>query len=167
MPKLWGLIVNGGYLCLDQTPHRFFPAELHTTMLPLINYLPPPLALQAARRFSPRIGKEETWDVLLRKGIRGGTIREIQRLLRGERDRPILLEPCYLGLRDRIDLWFLSTNREKRRVAKSIVKSLMKVFKLLSGICLVPCLSVALRKPANTSQPEQRHVSRCDAGLVS
>jgi 2-polyprenyl-3-methyl-5-hydroxy-6-metoxy-1,4-benzoquinol methylase len=149
MPRIWALVSNGGYLFLDQTPHRFFPIELHTTMLPLINYLPRPLALGFARGFSRRVGRNEGWEALLRKGIRGGTVREILRLLSKEEGRPISLEPRRLGLRDRVDLWYFMTDRNKMPMEKSLIRLLMKALKSVTGVSLVPCLSLVLKKPSD------------------
>ena len=56
--------------------------EGHTTGLPFINYLPDNLAYFIARRFSKRVENNESWVMLLRKGIRGGTEREIMKILR-------------------------------------------------------------------------------------
>ena len=52
---LWSHLRPGGVIFLAQTPYRWFPVELHTTGLPLINYLPDRLALACARRFSKRV----------------------------------------------------------------------------------------------------------------
>src|SRR5687767_10830265 len=73
LPELWRLLNDGGTLFIDQTPHRFFPVELHTTSLPLINYLPDRLTLKAARKFSRRVKEDDSWEFLLRAGIRGAT----------------------------------------------------------------------------------------------
>lgn len=146
LPRIWKLIMDGGYLFIDQTPHRLFPIELHTTMLPFVNYLPKPLALEFARRFSRRVGRDESWETLLRKGIRGGTVREILRFLSEGEGHSILLEPHHLGLRDRIDLWSFTTKRESLPAAKPLIKALMKVLKFVTGISLVPCLSLAIQK---------------------
>lgn len=40
LPLLWSHMKPGAILFLNQTPHRYSPIELHTTHLPLINYLP-------------------------------------------------------------------------------------------------------------------------------
>jgi 2-polyprenyl-3-methyl-5-hydroxy-6-metoxy-1,4-benzoquinol methylase len=85
LPALWRQLRTEGILFLNQTPFRWAPFESHTTRLPLLNYLPDRAACFCANRFSRRIGpKRETWDTLLRMGIRGGTWREINGLL--ERD---------------------------------------------------------------------------------
>lgn len=94
MPKIWALLKPGGIFFVNQTPNRYFPVEPHTTKLPLINYLPDRVALATARRFSKRIERDETWETLLRKGIRGGTERNILCDLGAANGyRPMLLKP--------------------------------------------------------------------------
>lgn len=142
MPKVWEKLRDGGYLFINQTPNSLFPFELHTTMLPLINYVPDSLALKMARRFSKRIKPDETWEQLLRKGIRGTTEREILSHLQGAE----MLEPRNNGLKDRIDLYYLNTNSKRLKTVKSAAKFVIKAIKTVSGITLVPDLSLAFRK---------------------
>jgi 2-polyprenyl-3-methyl-5-hydroxy-6-metoxy-1,4-benzoquinol methylase len=142
LPLLWAQLGDGGYLFINQTPNSLFPFELHTTMLPLINYVPDRLALKMARRFSKRIRADETWEELLRKGIRGATEREILSHL----DNAEMLEPHYNGLQDRIDLYYLNTNSERLKAVKTAAKFFIKALKSASGITLVPDLSLAIRK---------------------
>ncbi|MEO6334787.1 MAG: methyltransferase domain-containing protein, partial [Pyrinomonadaceae bacterium] len=149
MPRLWSLLGNGGVLFLDQTPHRFFPFELHTTSLPLINYLPDGLTLRAARRFSRRVGANDSWESLLRAGIRGATVREIQSLLRQSDSEAILLEPTMSGLKDRVDLWFTTTNPDNLKWLKRPAKLALKAINSLTGIAIVPELTLAFRKKMN------------------
>jgi 2-polyprenyl-3-methyl-5-hydroxy-6-metoxy-1,4-benzoquinol methylase len=149
LPALWEHLKPGGFLFINQTPNILFPFELHTTMLPLINYLPDSLALKTARRFSKRIRPDETWEELLRKGIRGATEGEILSHLTGAE----MLEPRHKGLRDRIDLYYLNTNSERLKTVKSAAKFFIKAVKTVSGITLVPDLSLAFRKvPSPKSQ---------------
>src|SRR5204863_9097725 len=86
MPRIWSMMRRGGVLFINQTPHRFFPYEHHSTGLWFINYLPDRVALFLARRFS-RINREDNrrrdWRGHLRGGLRGGTEREILRHLPG------------------------------------------------------------------------------------
>jgi 2-polyprenyl-3-methyl-5-hydroxy-6-metoxy-1,4-benzoquinol methylase len=142
LPQLWEHLRDGGYLFINQTPNSLFPFELHTTMLPLINYVPDSLALKMARRFSKRIKPDESWEELLRKGIRGATEREILSHL----ERAEMLEPRYNGLQDRIDLYYLNTNSERLKAVKSAAKIFIKAIKTVTGITLVPDLSLAFRK---------------------
>jgi hypothetical protein len=52
MPQLSDHLWAGGILFINQTPHRWFPYEHQSTALWGTNYLPRPLALASARRFS-------------------------------------------------------------------------------------------------------------------
>lgn len=146
LPQVWSLLREGGYLFINQTPNRLFPVELHTTMLPFINYLPSRLALWSAHRFSNRIGRDDSWEALLRKGIRGATVREIMRLLPEKEGPPVLLEPTKQELRDRVDLWYSTTNLERLRPLKAGAKALIKMLNTATGVALVPDLSLAFQK---------------------
>jgi len=143
LPKLWSILNDEGILFLDQTPHRYFPLELHTTSLPLINYLPDGLTLKAARRFSRRVSSDESWESLLRAGIRGATVGEIGKQLG---DGSELLAPTMSGLRDRVDLWYATTKPENRPTLKRIAKLILKGLNSATGIALVPELTLAFRK---------------------
>ena len=142
LPALWEHLRDGGYMFINQTPNSLFPFELHTTMLPLINYVPDSIALKMARKFSKRIKPDETWEELLRKGIRGATEREILSHLEGAE----MLEPRHNGLRDRIDLYYINTNQERLKTLKSAARIFIKAIKTATGIVLVPDLSLAFRK---------------------
>jgi 2-polyprenyl-3-methyl-5-hydroxy-6-metoxy-1,4-benzoquinol methylase len=139
LPRLWQHLKPGGVLFVNQTPHRYSPLEIHTTGLPLINYLPDALALRAARRFSRRLNGDEDWTALLRAGIRGGTIGELLRVLGGEAR---LMSP---RRGDLIDLWYgkLST---RHAWLKKAIRAGLKLLKPLGGIHLVPELTLAIRK---------------------
>ena len=145
LPQLWDVIDDGGYLFLDQTPYRWFPFELHTTKLPLINYLPDGLALRFARRFSRRVTSTDTWEHLLREGIRGATEGEIIKYLSQNGNSPICLEPKNGGLRDRIDLYYRNTG-PRMKTLKSIARYGMKAIRSVAGLTIVPDLSLAFQK---------------------
>jgi SAM-dependent methyltransferase len=147
LARLWRLLDAGGVLFLNQTPYRYWPIETHTTRLPLINYLPDRFALATARAFSRRVPRDQTWDALLRRGVRGGTEREILRFIEQAGDgTPRLLEPTRFGLRDRIDLWYyVSANARPHRL-KNILRHGLKGVRALSGVTLVPSLALAIRK---------------------
>ncbi|HEU4801113.1 MAG TPA: class I SAM-dependent methyltransferase, partial [Gemmatimonadales bacterium] len=49
LPRLWAHLNVGGILFVNQTPHRWFPYEHHSTGLWGINYLPNGLAMRATR----------------------------------------------------------------------------------------------------------------------
>jgi SAM-dependent methyltransferase len=144
MPQIWSHLKPGGLLFINQLPHRFSPLETHTTGLPLINYLPDGLAYRASRRFSSWVAADQSWESLLRAGIRGGTVREILRDIGSERAE--VLEPTLRGKRDQIDLWFALSGASRWPLAKRIARGVMKGLKRATGITFVPELSLAIRK---------------------
>ncbi|MBA2621199.1 MAG: class I SAM-dependent methyltransferase [Acidobacteria bacterium] len=147
IPQVWSIIKQDGNLFLNMTPHRWFLVEHHTTGLPLLNYLPPKLALPVSRKFSGRIDKTEPWETLLRRGIRGGTENEILGILeKNFKNKPILLEPSQKNLKDRIDLWHSQLNQKNHRTIKRLLKSFLKTVRAVSGVTLVPNLSLVVKK---------------------
>lgn len=146
MPLLWSLLETGGILFLNQTPFRWFPIETHTTRLPLINYLPDRVTLAAARRLCSRIRRDETWEELLRRGIRGGTWKEIRRCLDGSGNSAQLLEPHLIGVRDRIGLWYGLSSGRRAPLAKKLMMYGFRTIKAVTGRTAVPCLTLAIRK---------------------
>ena len=147
MPQLWAHLRIGGCLLLNQTPHRFFPFESHTTGLPLINYLPDRLALLVARRFSPRHLGAESWESLLRKGIRGATEREILASF-GEakaESLPALLAPRRPRHRDRVDVWYAALS-PRHRALKTACREVLRVVERVVGTTWVVNLSLAIGK---------------------
>jgi 2-polyprenyl-3-methyl-5-hydroxy-6-metoxy-1,4-benzoquinol methylase len=145
LQKIWSHVKPGGVLFLNQTPYRYSPVDVHTTGLPLINYLPDKLALHAARRFSKNVEPHEDWETLLRRGIRGGTVPEVMGILRRS-GTPVLLAPRK-ELGDRIDLWYATLSRRHGWFKRSLWLSL-KTIKAFSGAQLTPTLTLAIRKEA-------------------
>jgi len=143
LPKIWNLLNPGGILFLNQTPHRYAPIEIHTTGLPLINYLPDSLALLMARHFSRRVRPDDDWDTMLRAGIRGSTVREIMGIL-ATYGSPTLLEPRN-SVGDQIDLWYGRLSR-RHAALKKMIWAALKVLKKTTGIELTPELALAIRK---------------------
>ena len=143
LPLVWRLLEPGGVLFLNQTPYRYSPIDVHTTRLPLINYLPAPVALRYARRFSRCVTAQEDWPTLLRRGIRGATVKEIMRLLREHGEAELLRPMARVG--DRIDLWFNTLSPRKRGVKRTIWASLNAI-KVVTGAEVTPTLSLAIRK---------------------
>lgn len=146
MRLIWKKVKKGGFLFLNMTPHRFFPIEHHTTGLPLINYLPKSLTYFAARKFSKRLDPNESWETYLRRGIRGGTEGEILKILNAETKTAALIEPNAANIKDRIDLWYSQLNQNKMLTVKKVIKLSMKSLKMLTGIVLVPNLSLVFQK---------------------
>ncbi len=145
LSQIWPLIQPNGVLFINQTPHRYFPIEGHTTNLPLINYFPDRIVRSIACRFSNRVKNYDSWETLLRKGIRGATEGEIMNILCEEYyENPILLEPCRLGFHDRIDMWYASSNLKSEY--RELLKYMFKFIKNISYITLAPELSLAIKK---------------------
>jgi len=146
MPLIWSAIKPQGFLFLDQTPNRAFPLELHSTMLPFINYMPRSLALIYARVFSKMIDPKNSWEQLLREGIRGATVGEIVANLKNFGANPELLKPSRNGLTDRIDLFYSKTDLSRHTMLKKSAWGVLKGLRMLTGIELITDLTLALRK---------------------
>lgn len=140
---LWSTLARHGVMFVFGTPNRWFPLEKHTTGLPGINYLPDGAAAWLARRASRRVGLEETWDSMLRRGIRGATLGEILRRLDAGAGVEVL-EPC-LGVDDRIELWRELSRPGGREVLKEAMALVFRVAHVF-GLDLTPTLTLALRK---------------------
>jgi hypothetical protein len=152
MPKIWNLLKHNGILFINETPHRYFPIVQHTTGgLPGINYLPDGLALIYAHNYGKRRArlKNDNWETLLKKGIRGGTVREVMRILGASPHRPVLMNPNRLGAKDRVDLYVMSLPNQKSSLNKKRTKikvTLAKSLYNLTGIIFLPTLDLAIRK---------------------
>lgn len=152
--QLWSILKPDGVLFINQTPYRYFPFEGHTTRIPLINYMPDKLAHSISCRFSRRISRKDNWETLLRRGIRGGSVREIMRILQAEvnNEKPALLRPNRLGFNDRIDLWYagyavsIANKYPQVKPIQKIMKYIFKAIFFISGIEILPALSLAIRK---------------------
>jgi 2-polyprenyl-3-methyl-5-hydroxy-6-metoxy-1,4-benzoquinol methylase len=53
--EYWRVLAPGGHIAFLDTPNRYFPWEIHSIGLPLVQWLPPRLAYSYARRFSTRV----------------------------------------------------------------------------------------------------------------
>lgn len=147
LPLLWSRLKPVGILFINQTPYRWFPVETHTTSgLVFINYMPDSIAFPYARRFSKRKLSNYSWPGLLRGGIRGGSAREIVKILKNQRGNPVLLSPNQNGLTDRIDLWFASLNKSRHILVKKFLFQAFKLIKASTGQTLLPVLSLAIAK---------------------
>jgi 2-polyprenyl-3-methyl-5-hydroxy-6-metoxy-1,4-benzoquinol methylase len=146
LPLVWHHLRPGGVLFLNQTPYRWSPVETHTTQgMPLINYLPDAATLWAARKYCKRIAPDESWESLLRRGIRGGTVPEILAILGGSKCAQLLCPLPETG--DRVDLWYKSLSPKHAGFKRALWMSL-KAIKALSGREVTPTLSLAIRKVA-------------------
>jgi 2-polyprenyl-3-methyl-5-hydroxy-6-metoxy-1,4-benzoquinol methylase len=145
LPEIWSILKPGGILLINQTPHRYFPVELHTTSgLPLINYMPDRVAYYYAQYFSRRKLKNNSWEMLLRRGIRGGSVKEIMRILNKCPGIPILLDPSKYGTNNRIDLWYVKSS--KSAIIKKSFRFTTNLIKLLTGKFILPSLALAIKK---------------------
>ncbi len=148
MPRLWAFIQDGGYMFINQTPNQLFPFELHTTGMPLINYLPDSVTFHLARSLSPRVRRDQSWNDLLREGIRGATENEILQNLSREGGKPSMLEPKNGGLKDRIDLYYKNTGPRHKRL-KTLARHVIRAIRAVSGFTIIPDLSLAFQKVSN------------------
>jgi 2-polyprenyl-3-methyl-5-hydroxy-6-metoxy-1,4-benzoquinol methylase len=149
LPGLWDRLRPHGILFISETPHRYAPVETHTTSLPAINYVPDWLALRLARRFSKRVKADASWESLLRAGIRGSTEGEVLGILRRARGgTPTALRPHRIGLRDRYDLWSAVTAPYIPFAARVCTTFTLRTIERLTGIGMVPTLSMAVQKTA-------------------
>lgn len=146
LPKIWARLRPGGVLFLNQTPHRYFPTEGHTTGLPLINYLPDGLTHFLTNRFCGRIPKGTDWSTLLRMGIRGGTPGEILKILDGTGEKSQDLPPTKNGLRSHLDLWDKSSRVRHAGTGHNVKVTALKAVRTLSGHTVVPNISMAIQK---------------------
>jgi SAM-dependent methyltransferase len=150
IPAVWSRLRPGGLLFVGETPHRWTPVEIHTTGgLPLVNYLPPSLALWAAKRFSRSTAESLTWEQLLRRGMHGGTEREFIRYLEtAGYDDALIERPTRQGLRDEFDLWYEISQVNELSEFKKRLRSAFRGLKKVTGISFTPYLAFAVRKRA-------------------
>jgi len=146
---LWSVLRPGGSIIINETPYRWFPVETHTTEgFPLINYLPDKITYYLVSKFSSKMyGKNFDWQGLLRGGIRDGSETEVVSILSSEVNKPKVLAPIRLGMRDRIDIFFASLQTNRLPKSKRIIlQKSLKIFKLLTGITAAPTLTLCLYK---------------------
>lgn len=146
LPLLWDCLKENGILFISETPYRYSILESHTTGLPFLNFLPDKLAFQFANRFSRRIDKNENWETLLRRGIRGGTEEEILKILRPVKGTPAVLKPVNFGVSNRVELWHQLPSSNRFSKVKQIMYLFFMIYWHLTGHVIVPQLSLAIRK---------------------
>ena len=149
LANVWRALKPGGSLILNQTPHRWFPVEAHTSGLPLINYLPDSVAHVLTKRFSRRATAQADWPQQLRMGIRGGTPREVVSQLDGVGEgQALLLAPvrfatCWAGI------WYVAKRERIDRVQSSWRRAAFRLTdRLVNGLRLpfAPYMNIAVRK---------------------
>lgn len=127
--RLLDVLRAGGLLFICGTPNRWYPLESHTTGLPLLNYLPRSVVTRLARG-RRRIPSDASWSSLLRRGIRGGSVREIRSLARGQAVAPTPRQGSYGRL------WFETTTHRRFVPVKAV----------MARLGLVPAVTMALQK---------------------
>jgi SAM-dependent methyltransferase len=141
LPRIWGIMKPGAVVFVNQTPHRWFPWDHHSTGLWGINYLPAPAAQWLARfgtmnRDFNRTAR--TWEAHLRGGLRGGTERAILRDFTAGRSRAgRILQP--IGYPDRAGYWLAQTSPRYRSLKRGIA-SVFRVSERLFGS--IPSMNV-------------------------
>lgn len=148
LPDLWALLNTGGILFVNQTPHRWFPYDHHSTGLWGINYLPRALAIRITRfaRINRGYNKAagDNWDRHLRGGLRGGTERSIIRhLTRRSPGSASILQP--IRYRDRAEYWLRQTSPRHRLLKRGLVQ-LFRVSERVVGTIPTMNVDVAIRR---------------------
>jgi 2-polyprenyl-3-methyl-5-hydroxy-6-metoxy-1,4-benzoquinol methylase len=156
LSQLWACLEPDGILFLNQTPYRYFPFEGHTSRLLFVNYLPDKFAHYYVKKYSKRMRGNETWQELLRSGIRGGSPHEVFGILKNinKDHRPVTLKPSRLGYRDRIDIWYagyavtIAKKYPKFKRIQQVLRIFAKIIYRMTGVVFLPTLSLAIKKTA-------------------
>jgi 2-polyprenyl-3-methyl-5-hydroxy-6-metoxy-1,4-benzoquinol methylase len=148
LPKVWDLLNVGGVLFVNQTPHRWFPYDHHSTGLWGINYLPKALAVRATRfaRMNQEYNRTagRNWDRHLRGGLRGGTERSIvKHLTRTSPGSARILQP--IKYRDRAEYWVNQTSSRHRLLKRGLVQ-LFRISERVAGTIPTMNVDVAIRR---------------------
>jgi ubiquinone/menaquinone biosynthesis C-methylase UbiE len=146
--NIWKALKPGGVLTLNQTPHRWFPIETHTTGLPLVNYVSDSMAHWAIKRFGSAVMKNHSWEQLLRAGVRGGSVSEIMRCIRSvdpraERLKPIHLSSTWAGI------WYAAKRARLEKVDSAFLRTAIAAVERLVSVTRLPIspyLNIAVSK---------------------
>lgn len=145
LATIWNALKAGGCLILNQTPHRWFPIETHTSGLPLLNYLPATLARWAQIKLSRRSFGPETWQEMLRRGIRGATVAEILRNIRRGDPGATLLRPFRIA-DSWPGIWYAAKRQRMPRGFLSKATAVPQRLVNATGLPFSPYISIAVRK---------------------
>jgi 2-polyprenyl-3-methyl-5-hydroxy-6-metoxy-1,4-benzoquinol methylase len=130
LPQLWRAMNPGGRIFISDTPHRWFPKEAHTTDLWGLNFQSDSSALLRTLR-SANTGFQ-TWEELLRAGIRGSTEAEIlDCLTNGHPEQSREVQPS--NGRRRVDVWYEGLNRQRHVWLKKAAREVLAVGEKLTG----------------------------------
>lgn len=145
MANLWRRLKRGGYLVITETPWRWFPIETHCTSLPLVNYLPDRLALQAFRRCG-RYPADSSMQHALRCGLRGGTVSEMIASLSAREGEAQLVRSSREDARDLVESWWHGECRHTRQ--KQLAYRAISLVRSVTGLSISPWVNIAIRKTA-------------------
>ncbi|MBI9075842.1 MAG: class I SAM-dependent methyltransferase [Desulfatibacillum sp.] len=149
VPMLWDTLKPGGLILITETPFRWFPIEMHTTGLPMINYLPDKIALTVARMFSSRVSQGESWQSLLRRGIRGATAAEVLGILCKHDSRARMAKPGR-GIRSCHQVWLEAVSERKLSLPMSFAINSARKLTAATGLGMSPYLCLAIKKEHGT-----------------
>lgn len=143
--KLWDAVTPGGCMLVTETPYRWFPIETHTTGLPLINYLPKAAAALMARRFSSRVKNEEPWQALLRRGIRGATVKEVYKILKNHDPHARIMQPRP-GIRSPHQVWLEAASERNMKTPMMLAVKSFRFLTAKTGLGVSPYICFAVQK---------------------
>jgi 2-polyprenyl-3-methyl-5-hydroxy-6-metoxy-1,4-benzoquinol methylase len=153
LANVWAALNPRGTLILNQTPHRWFPVETHTSGLALINYLPDSLALWAVHKFSKRAIRHSSWDQLLRAGVRGASVSEIMRHLSRIDPNAVRLQPIRLAA-SWAGIWYAAKRARLRQVQSRLLRAAIVAterFVRLTRLPISPYVNIAISKGSESS----------------
>ena len=113
----------------------------------MLNYLPAPLARWAQIKLSWRSFGTETWEQMLRRGIRGATVSEILGNIRRVDRGATLLKPFRIA-GSWAGIWYAAKQCRPPSGRLARVIALTGRFADATGLPLSPYISIAVRKPA-------------------
>lgn len=141
LPKLWDLIKPGGHVLIYETPHRWFPMEVHTTSLPFMNYLPLMIAAPMGIIMTKKNRERGGTDAMLRAGFRGTSLSEMKSYFGSKAN---LLKPNKKYAEDIIDLWYQSDYHKSKK--KDLTYKVCKFIKKFIGLEITPWVTYVFRK---------------------
>ena len=152
LPTLWSILNPRGALFIGETPYRWSLLELHTSGLPLINFLPKSLLLLFVHSLSNKVQPDTSWETLLRQGVRGGSEKQIMRILKRCRGKPELLAREGHLLSGRLvecavpEGYFDPSRRLLKRAGKACIRLLLALLHSVTGLPYYAELNLAIVK---------------------
>jgi SAM-dependent methyltransferase len=146
LAEVWRVLKGGGYLFIFERPNRLWPIDGHTTGLPLVPYLPVGLARRYAVLFSRRVGRDDSVEDLIERGMRGVTYWEISRHLPGGRYIPNGDIDRYFGCARRFESPLRRSLKTVARVGYRLLEGTACRALRVPAAALLPGLSLCFRK---------------------